>query len=824
MIEAVGWTLLHFLWQGALIGALFGLSLATLRVQPQLRYLSGCLSLLAMLGAVAATFAYHYEAVSEETLMESMAEAESPGAVPEALFFKQCRICHSSTDATAGNAPTGSPARGVTFRAEVFSADNQCPGVEQPATLASAGASPDEGEAKEAKAGRSLFFWLVRIWLAGVTILSLRFLVSWGVAQRLRGRGIVTTDEFFTQRLRRIAERVGVTRPVRILKSAAVTVPTVVGWLRPVILIPVASLAGLSRSQLEAVLAHELAHIRRHDYLVNLLQHAVETLFFFHPAVWWVSKKVREEREHCCDDIAAGVAGNALNYARALATLEEQRSSRYALGMAANGGSLLARIRRLCGVERPPRLPLIALPSLLLLMAALIPLAMVYSQEPAQTNAEPVASADAAERALTPEESLQGLRHLLAKPPESEASFSDFVLLARALDEKSIGALLGEIGMRPSDGHRAWARSALYSEWARRDLNASLTHFRENFKNWRGIREQVPHALYVGSRPVDPWAALAYLRGLPDDPRFRFNFELNRTRAPMIYRNADWVKKSFKRLFAELAAIDSERAWKELPGRGGKGQVPLNHNKLLTTNHAYESMVDGFFAGLKDRKTFEQFVERFGPVGEPGTEPVAIAIAKNWMGHDIAAAQAWAPPERQDPFVANFTYGVEGNAARAWARENPADALQAIRDKVLPKWNHLMATSLLKGNPHLASELVALLGKNRTALPPPVIFLRGADGKPVKVTPAINVPPKEGTPPGVWYALKNSMRVEKRDAFPEPGRTNRILDHRARYESYRAAIASDVFSVDEQTKLRVHLDAVFGNVLELPSPDPKNQK
>ena len=100
-----------------------------------------------------------------------------------------------------------------------------------------------------------------------------------------------------------------------------------IGWLRPVILFPASALTGLSAEQLEALLAHELAHIRRYDYLVNLLQTTVETLFFYHPAVWWVSAQVRQEREHCCDDLAVAACGDVLTYARALTALEQLRGS-----------------------------------------------------------------------------------------------------------------------------------------------------------------------------------------------------------------------------------------------------------------------------------------------------------------------------------------------------------------------------------------------------------------------------------------------------------------------------------------------------------------
>ena len=112
---------------------------------------------------------------------------------------------------------------------------------------------------------------------------------------------------------------------VRLLESTLVDVPTVIGWIKPVILLPASALSGLKPHQLEAILAHELAHIRRHDYLVNLLQTLVETLLFYHPAVWWLSRRIRAERENCCDDLAVSLCGDPYTYAQALADLEELR-------------------------------------------------------------------------------------------------------------------------------------------------------------------------------------------------------------------------------------------------------------------------------------------------------------------------------------------------------------------------------------------------------------------------------------------------------------------------------------------------------------------
>ena len=129
--------------------------------------------------------------------------------------------------------------------------------------------------------------------------------------------------------------------------------PAVVGLLRPVLLVPVGALAGLPAEQVELLLIHELAHIRRYDYLVNALQSMVEALLFYHPAVWWVSGQMRSEREMCCDDAAVAITGDAPGLARALAQIGAAEHAHQQAAMAATGGSLVNRVARLLGVPRP---------------------------------------------------------------------------------------------------------------------------------------------------------------------------------------------------------------------------------------------------------------------------------------------------------------------------------------------------------------------------------------------------------------------------------------------------------------------------------------
>ncbi len=189
--------------------------------------------------------------------------------------------------------------------------------------------------------------WIVVAWLAGVVILSIRLASGWLVTRRLSSVGTRPVPPACREALARLVVRLRVTRPVRVLESAVVQVPAVIGWLRPVVLLPASALTGLTPLQLDALLAHELAHVRRYDYLVNLLQSAIETLLFYHPAVWWVSRRVRDEREHCCDDVAVAACGDAHFYATALLGMERLRNPMPALSMAAAGGSLVERVRRL---------------------------------------------------------------------------------------------------------------------------------------------------------------------------------------------------------------------------------------------------------------------------------------------------------------------------------------------------------------------------------------------------------------------------------------------------------------------------------------------
>jgi protocatechuate 3,4-dioxygenase beta subunit len=195
--------------------------------------------------------------------------------------------------------------------------------------------------------------WLASAWLCGVAVFSVRLAGGWRLTARLRSVGVRPAPPEWQRALDALVRRMRVSAPVRLLVSSRVAVPVVAGWLRPVILMPAAALTGLPLDQVQALLAHELAHVFRHDYLVNVLQNVAEALLFYHPAVWWVSGQIRAERELCCDDLAVGACGDALTYACALADLDSGLRARLTALLAADGGSLLQRIRRLAGERQP---------------------------------------------------------------------------------------------------------------------------------------------------------------------------------------------------------------------------------------------------------------------------------------------------------------------------------------------------------------------------------------------------------------------------------------------------------------------------------------
>jgi beta-lactamase regulating signal transducer with metallopeptidase domain len=342
---ALGWTLLHSLWQVAGLGLLAWVGLRLLRGRsPGARYGLACAALALML------------------------------ALPVATWFLLLPALAEPVQELAGAAPKVTEAHG--FEALRAALDPLLP-------------------------------WALALWGLGVAFMSLRLLGGWVWMQRLRRRWAEPAPAPWPERVRILAARLGVPGPVAILRSLAVDAPMVIGWIRPVILVPAAAFAGLAPAALEAVLAHELEHIRRHDYLVNLLQSVVEALLFYHPAAWWLSRQIRTEREHCCDDAAVALCGDPVLYARALASLEDLRAADLpnpTLALAANGGNLMNRIKRIILPKLPPssagRAGLLAVLAVSALGAAT---GMTLNQNPPPAPSAPPAAAVAPEAPKEPE-------------------------------------------------------------------------------------------------------------------------------------------------------------------------------------------------------------------------------------------------------------------------------------------------------------------------------------------------------------------------------------------------------------------------------------
>jgi beta-lactamase regulating signal transducer with metallopeptidase domain len=316
LLQALGRALLHSLWQGTGVALLLAAALPLLRGRsPNVRYAVACsaLALMLLLPVVTALGPGGATRVVEaDEITTPLAAAAGPTVINET----STRVAGESVAASAGRS----------FIPRLQSSEESL---------------------------RFWLPWLTLVWLAGVSFLSARTLGGLIYTRRLRRRGARPVEVGWQERAKDISRRLHVSRPVMILESALVRVPTAIGWLRPVILLPASAFTGLTPRQLETILAHELAHIRRHDYLFNLLQTVAETLLFYHPAAWWVSRRVRVERELVCDDLAVAATGDALTYARALTQMERLRKAAPRLALAADGGQLRSRVLRL--VEAQPR-------------------------------------------------------------------------------------------------------------------------------------------------------------------------------------------------------------------------------------------------------------------------------------------------------------------------------------------------------------------------------------------------------------------------------------------------------------------------------------
>ena len=331
LVEALGLALLHSLWQGILIGVLFKATMAALATaSAALRYWCG-VSALALLAL----------------------------SVPLTMVY-----------VAVGMLPAGGSVGALATGADTLAA-----------TVAG---TATKGFTVEA---------VVALWIAGVTVISSRTLVAWHHLSGLRRAADRHAARHLVPVVERLSGLFGLARHVEIGLSASISNPMVVGWLKPVILMPPAIVARLPLAQLEMLIAHELAHLRRHDHWINLFQIVTETLMFYHPVVSMISRQIRIERENACDDLTVTATRRRLDYVEMLASLEKSRRPGRALALGIQDGQVLERIRRLVELREPRANRGTALPALIALLgvSALMAIPLIDDLIPRHQTAEPAA-------------------------------------------------------------------------------------------------------------------------------------------------------------------------------------------------------------------------------------------------------------------------------------------------------------------------------------------------------------------------------------------------------------------------------------------------
>jgi len=277
--KALGWMVLHTLWQATLIGFIAGILMVALRHRPaRVRYWTANGALLLILLAAVGTFGYYYKSMG-------LAPLETGHGV----------LYDSSAPVSANNA--------------IPATDLQRP--------------KNAAEINMANYFSRHLPLIVALWFLGMSMFLLRLLGNIGYIYYLKNHLNFPVEQFWDDLLQGLVRKTRIGAPISLLESALVRTPMVIGYLKPVILFPIGMINRLDPANVEAILAHELAHIAHRDYLFNILQSIVEALFYFHPAVWWLSSRIRHEREIAADDAAVRLTGNSIEYAKALVIIQD---------------------------------------------------------------------------------------------------------------------------------------------------------------------------------------------------------------------------------------------------------------------------------------------------------------------------------------------------------------------------------------------------------------------------------------------------------------------------------------------------------------------
>ncbi len=295
MIKAVSWTLVHSLWQGIVLAVCAGLIvLATKKSVAALRYNLLSALFVVFLFTVGLTFSYEF-----------------------------------TTDDTDTTTRLNLPIVGEEFNNEFTQTD---------------GSNFSNTAIDFLNSNANL---IVLLWLLVFAVKLFGIVTAFGNVYRIRNYKTFTPSQYWKDRVAELASQMQIKKSIVLLESALIKIPSVTGFFKPIITVPIGMLSNLPQDQVEAILLHELAHIRRKDYVINLLQHLAEMVFFFNPGLLWLSSLIKDERENCCDDIALDIIGNKTHFVHALISFEEYNNEKLAVAFAGKKNHLLCRVKRI---------------------------------------------------------------------------------------------------------------------------------------------------------------------------------------------------------------------------------------------------------------------------------------------------------------------------------------------------------------------------------------------------------------------------------------------------------------------------------------------
>ena len=353
-VERLGWTLVHSIWQLAAIAAFAAIVAWSLRrSSANVKYIAMVILLICTVASPGVT--WFLIDVSPRTIERPNRSdfellSRSDDFIPQHVLAPKSPTPGIQADAVEGPMFDREASQWVPGHEPSSAEDRRAEAI--PFQLASGDPPGKSWVARFRATIEPRLSFIVSFWFAGIVLFAIRPIWGLWTQWRLRQSGLSPVPDSVERALADLTRRLKLRRLIRIARSVRVHIPMVVGYLRPMILLPTCVLTGLSAKQLDALLAHELAHVRRHDWLVNAFQVLAETLLFYHPAVWWISRRIRQERENCCDDLAVSLIGDETAFARMLLALEELRQRIPEPALAATGGILATRVRRVLSKGR----------------------------------------------------------------------------------------------------------------------------------------------------------------------------------------------------------------------------------------------------------------------------------------------------------------------------------------------------------------------------------------------------------------------------------------------------------------------------------------